>query len=238
MASEIIPPGADGEKALHALARKRAELDGRIIELRDQTRTLLIARDHVDATMRIFSPQIEIDKIRPKLKPAPYAAANGEVTHLIIDALRYAERPLTSRELTLRVMQERALDVVYTGESYDLRTRLLQHLTGVSHLHDRFLALQFAEALPGAPNVSTDPDEAYRALNEWLASRVVIGYRSCGYVRDAEAAILKATASPLNLARCAKTPFRAALMEMERRFDVEIGGSWPKRSYEGHRGRR
>lgn len=127
---------------------------------------------------------------------------------------------------------------VYTGESYDLRTRLLQHLTGVSHLHDRFLALQFAGALPGAPKVSTDPDEAYRALNEWLASQVVIGYRSCGYVRDAEAAILKATASPLNLARCAKTPFRAALMEMERRFDAEIGGNWPKRSYDGHRGRR
>jgi hypothetical protein len=147
MAIEIIPPGVDGEKALHALARKRAELDGRIIELRDQTRTLLIARDHVDATMRIFSPQIEIDKIRPKLKPAPYAAANGEVTHLIIDALRYAERPLTSRELTLRVMQERALDV----EDRDLVRVMIGRVRLVLRYHKGQGAMRPVPSAGGGP---------------------------------------------------------------------------------------
>jgi hypothetical protein len=111
MGSKVIPPGAGQLAVLHALVRKRAELDGRIEERRAELRALLVEIDHVDGTIRVFNPDIDITGIRPRPARARLAADHGEVTRIVIDALREACEPLTSRELAISVMQARDLNL-------------------------------------------------------------------------------------------------------------------------------
>jgi len=50
-----------------ALIQKRAELAGQIDALQDQLRQAMIDVDHVDCTLRMFDPDVDLDEIRPKL---------------------------------------------------------------------------------------------------------------------------------------------------------------------------
>ena len=110
MTSNVIPLGAEQPVVLHALVRKRAELAGQVEEGRAELRRLLAAIEHIDSTIRLFNLDVDIDGIKPKRRPAPYAAGYGEVTKVVLDSLREADEPLTSRELAMRVTAERGLN--------------------------------------------------------------------------------------------------------------------------------
>ena len=73
---------------------------------------------------------------------------------------------------------------------------------------------------------AADIDEA--ALSRWLSQNLIIGFKSCGYVRDVETAILATTASPLNIKRSNPTPFAHALREFRQKFMAEVAADWPK----------
>ncbi|HRK94814.1 MAG TPA: hypothetical protein PK694_00700 [Rhodospirillales bacterium] len=49
-----------------ALIAKRAELAGQLEAAQAEVRRLVIDLDNVDATLRIFKPDIELDEIKPK----------------------------------------------------------------------------------------------------------------------------------------------------------------------------
>jgi transposase-like protein len=123
-------------------------------------------------------------------------------------------------------------DHVYTGETYGIRSRLAQHLNGdirVSNLRETLLALQSSdEALLGRASLDRGRDASEESLTRWLRTHAVIGYRSCGYVRDVEAAILSATASPLNVSRQNPTAYTATLLDLRRRFHSDVVSGWPK----------
>ena len=71
-----------------ALRGKRGELAGQIDALQDQLRAAMIDLDHVDATLRMFDPDIELDEIRPKPLPPRHHAFKGQVTRSILAMLR------------------------------------------------------------------------------------------------------------------------------------------------------
>lgn len=93
-----------------ALRGKRGELAGLIDGLQDQLRAAMIDLDHVDATLRMFDPDIELDEIRPKPLPPRHHAFKGQVTRAILAMLR-AEGALDAKAITIRLMAERELNV-------------------------------------------------------------------------------------------------------------------------------
>lgn len=117
----------------------------------------------------------------------------------------------------------------YTGETYGLRGRLLDHLQGdVRSSNPRQLLLALQMQLGRLePSVAENKDETERRLNEWLADHVVVGFKSCGYVKDVERTILEAVASPLNLARPNITALTRQLQDDLRAFRSQVMTNWP-----------
>lgn len=95
---------------LSALKLKRAELAGRIDALQDQLREAMIDVDHVDCTLRLFDPDIDLDEIKPKPLPPRHHAFKGQVTRAILAMLR-AEGAMDARTITQRLMAERELNL-------------------------------------------------------------------------------------------------------------------------------
>ena len=65
------------EYALEGLLRKRAETAGIVESLQDQLHKAMIDMDHVDCTIRLFRPEIDFAKLKPKPPKPSYAASRG-----------------------------------------------------------------------------------------------------------------------------------------------------------------
>ena len=93
-----------------ALRNKRAELAGMLRQLEQQLGQQRANLAHVDATMRLFDPDIRPNDIRPK-QPRERNAwfRPGECLRLIYDELREATQPVTTRELAERIMRVKAI---------------------------------------------------------------------------------------------------------------------------------
>lgn len=101
------------------LIEKRAELAGQLEHHQALVRQLLIDLDAVDATLRLFDPEIALEEIKPKPLPARHAAYKGEVVRLVLGTLREAKRPVTCAELTQHLMASRGMN---TADSRLVRT--------------------------------------------------------------------------------------------------------------------
>lgn len=95
---------------ISALRNKRAELAGMLRQLEQQLARQRAGLAHLDATMRLFDPDIRPNEIRPK-QPRVHNAwfARGECLRLIYDQLREATQPVTTRELAERIMRLKAM---------------------------------------------------------------------------------------------------------------------------------
>ena len=93
-----------------ALREKRSELGGVIVQLEQRLEQHRAALVHLDATMRLFDPDIRPQEIRPS-RPRAHSAwfRPGECLRLIYDELRNASQPVTTRELAIRIMRTKAL---------------------------------------------------------------------------------------------------------------------------------
>ena len=109
--------------AITALRDKRGELAGQIDALQDQLRQAFIDMDHIDATLRMFQPDIELDEIKPKTLPPRHRAFKGQVTRAILAMLR-KEGPMDARAITLRLMAERELNVNDSGLQKAMHKRI------------------------------------------------------------------------------------------------------------------
>lgn len=94
-----------------ALIAKRAELAGRIENLQGEVVAATVELDHIEASLRIFKPDLDIEGIAPRPVPTAHHAFRGEVSRILLTALREADRPLSTTELTDRVMKERGLNM-------------------------------------------------------------------------------------------------------------------------------
>jgi hypothetical protein len=92
-----------------ALRNKRAELAGVLRQLEQQLARERTNLAHLDATMRLFDPNIRPKDIRPRQRRTHNAwFRHGECLRLIYDELREAIQPMTTRELTERIMRVKA----------------------------------------------------------------------------------------------------------------------------------
>jgi hypothetical protein len=93
-----------------ALRNKRAELAGTLRQLEQQLARERTNLAHLDATMRLFDPNIRPKDIRPRQRRTHNAwFRQGECLRLIYDELREATEPLTTRELAERIMRVKAI---------------------------------------------------------------------------------------------------------------------------------
>ena len=127
---------------------------------------------------------------------------------------------------------------IYTGETYSLRSRLREHLQGdwvCSNLRATLHSLQSLgnEALP---DFEQDYEKATEQLDDWLLQNAVIGFKNCGYVRDAEAEILEKTASPLNISGKEGDEFAQFMKRARATLKERVKDFWPAKSTRsGHR---
>jgi hypothetical protein len=93
-----------------ALRNKRAELAGMVGQLEQQLARQRTNLAHLDATMRLFDPEIRPQEIRPRQQRAHSTwFRQGECLRLIYDGLRDAPGPLTTRELAEQIMRAKAI---------------------------------------------------------------------------------------------------------------------------------
>lgn len=96
---------------LTGLVKRRAELAGEIEATHDRLRKLIADMEHLDATIIQFEPAYEVEKIRPRaFRPPSDWARRGEMTRIVLDILRQAAEPMTSRDIAYELMERRALD--------------------------------------------------------------------------------------------------------------------------------
>jgi hypothetical protein len=93
-----------------ALCDKRSALAGVVNRLEQELVEHRTNLAHLDATMRLFDPDIRPEKIRPRrLRERNAWFRPGECLRLIYDVLREAPKPLTTRELAERIMDAKAI---------------------------------------------------------------------------------------------------------------------------------
>ena len=92
------------------LIEKRREIAGQIEHHQRILNELIIDLDHVDHTIRLFAPELDVSLAQPKQFPARHAAFRGEMQRFVLGALRAATGPLTSLELAIEVVKGRGLD--------------------------------------------------------------------------------------------------------------------------------
>src|SRR5690242_1293764 len=99
---------AEGDTfAISALVRKRAELAGMIELRRTELDALTANLGHLDATLRLFDPEIRLDAIRPKApRPAADPGRPEITTRMVLDVMRRAGEPLSAKEIATRLLDE------------------------------------------------------------------------------------------------------------------------------------
>ncbi len=100
----------ENEHVVSGLIRKRAEIAGRVEKMQTDLRQLMIDLDHLDETIRMFAPDVDILTIRPKPMPPKHQAYRGELTGIVLSMLRHHPGGMTTPDLAKHVMAERGLD--------------------------------------------------------------------------------------------------------------------------------
>ncbi len=113
---------------LSGLVRKRAELAGELEALHARIPALVAALNSVDATIRLFSPDLPLEEIAPKRARPRHAARPGQISRVVTSALREAGQPLTTHDLTLRVMEARQLNAADRNLFLTMQKRVLASL--------------------------------------------------------------------------------------------------------------
>jgi len=105
----------ENDHTLSGLLRKRAEMAGEIDYLTSVVQQKLIELDHLDATIRIFKPDIDLETVKPKTVPPRHQALPGEMIRGVLTVLRESKEPITSAEITLRLMKRRVMNTADKG---------------------------------------------------------------------------------------------------------------------------
>lgn len=94
------------------LVSKRSELAGLVEHHRQEIARLGGDLAHLDATIKLFAPDMDIRSVRPKEHRQRNSFFRpGEGPRAILDALRIAGEPLTSRQIVERIMGGRGVEL-------------------------------------------------------------------------------------------------------------------------------
>lgn len=96
---------------LTGLVKRRAEIAGEIERTHEHLKKLLADLENLDATILQFAPDYQVESIKPKaFRPPPDWAHYGQMSRHVLSILRLAAEPLTSRDIALQLLVERALN--------------------------------------------------------------------------------------------------------------------------------
>ena len=110
------------------LRDKRAELVGLVGRLEQQLADYRVSLTHLDATMRLFDPDLLLADTDPQPRGWVSWFRPGECLRTIYDVLREAPRPLATRDVVMRVMADKGITVA------DDRTQALLQKTILASL--------------------------------------------------------------------------------------------------------
>jgi hypothetical protein len=116
---------------LSGLIRKRQEIEAELDASQARTRQLVLDIDALDATIRLFAPDIDLSIVKVRPTPRRHEAHRGDTSRLILALLREAGEPLSHREITVRVMQHRGLNLADKALTLTMRTRIGASLRGL-----------------------------------------------------------------------------------------------------------
>lgn len=85
----------------------------------------------MDATIRLFKPDLEIGIVRVRPTPRRHAAFRGESSRLILDMLREASEPLSTREIVQRVLEARRINAAGRPMAETMRMRVASSPRGM-----------------------------------------------------------------------------------------------------------
>ena len=101
---------------ISSLSNKRAELAGIVSQLERQLGQQQANLAQLDATIRLFDPNVRPGRIRPKQQRARSVWFRpGECQRLIYDELRDAAQPMTTRQLAEQIMRVKAMPMEMTA---------------------------------------------------------------------------------------------------------------------------
>jgi len=94
-----------------ALVNKRAEIAGMITRTEQQLGQFRADLVHLDATIRLFAPEMEPKTIPAKrIRQSDLWFEQGELSRRVLDALRQAGEPIRAPDLVRAVMIDKGLD--------------------------------------------------------------------------------------------------------------------------------
>ncbi len=115
-------------QVIGALRGKRSELVGLVGHLEQQLADHRVSLTHLDATMRLFDPDLLLQDVDPQQRERVSWFRPGECLRAIYDVLREAPQPLTTRDVTRHVIAVKGLTVA------DDRTQALVQKTILASL--------------------------------------------------------------------------------------------------------
>jgi hypothetical protein len=121
----------DAANTISGLIRKRQELLQAFEAAQDKMRQLVTDLDAVDATIRLFEPEMDLNAVRVRPTPRRYQVSRGDNSKLILSLLREAGGPLSHRELTVKVMEHRGLNLADKELAQTIRCRVGASLRGL-----------------------------------------------------------------------------------------------------------
>jgi hypothetical protein len=99
------------EFVISGLVKRRAEVAGEIETTQQKLADLVEGLEKLDAVILQFDPSYEIKSIIPKaFRPPEHWSKRGEMGRVILGILRQATEPLTTRDIALQMLTERALN--------------------------------------------------------------------------------------------------------------------------------
>lgn len=116
---------------LHGLLRKRQEIAADLDAAQSRVRQLILDIDAVDATIRLFQPDIDLNVVKVRPTPRRHEAHRGDTSRLILSLLREAGEGLSHREITQRVMTARGLNLADRALCQTMRDRVGASLRGI-----------------------------------------------------------------------------------------------------------
>lgn len=99
----------DRPNTISGLQAKRKELAKLHSKLIAEAKKVLCDIDHIDATIRLFDPDADIERIRLNRYATKHRARKGYMKRFVLDCLREAKEPHTSRSITLLWIEDRGL---------------------------------------------------------------------------------------------------------------------------------
>lgn len=117
---------------ISGLQSKRSELAKLHKRLIAEAKSVLCDLDHIDACIRLFDPEADVERVRLNRYATKHRAPKGHQKRFVLEQFRLAEAPITCADITAAWIIERGLNPDEATKII-LRRRVSACLTQIKH---------------------------------------------------------------------------------------------------------